>query len=411
MAKLSGVNVSSIVSINTTNATSISYISGVATSTIPGWPGAAPGNGPTLIANPIIYDANVDDGANATSGSWTLSPGSTGSYIYEWFDTNDTLLSTAISPQYFEKDGGTWEYFNPGYSNISLLFQDVYLRVTAGDNTGTTVATSSIVRFEDTNLTTFLGNTGITGSTEIQALEYVQYQLRTNGFYYKIDYLPAIGNSVESHKWSMKGEYLDFSGSLSSTGSWQYTTAGMNNNGNGSADSHTDFGLGNNYNDVSIGFYSGTEVTENSVDVSLSELVYDNPSYYFNPIALGAKRNVSGSTYAYVEQGGTDTTSGSMSNFAVTSSVGMFIANTEDLFGIKRVKVYHNNTLLGYTTAVVAASNSKLYIGYRPGFVRTNSVSNKLYKFIFAGMSLTEGELMQLTNTVQEFQTMLGRQN
>jgi hypothetical protein len=209
----------------------------------------------------------------------------------------------------------------------------------------------------------------------------------------------------------MKGNQLSYSYATSPfSSSWEHTSAGMNNRGNCIATSINPYtGINSDYG--SIGFYSGTEVTENSIDVGLSELVFYPSTRNNIAIALGVKRTINGAPAAYLEQFGTDATTGTTSSFATTSSIGMFIANIEGTPGNSLIKVYANGTLLGNTFSNTwNLESAKLRIGARPGFNPINP-SNKLYKFVFAGASLSSGEVTQLTNIVQEFQTMLGRQN
>lgn len=298
MAKVSGINVSSIVKINTTDATLISYISGINTSTIPGWPTS--GTGPTLLS----ASTWISNGANnpnesaiaisATSGSWSMN--GTGSYIYKWY-VDGTLVNTQYSPVFQPGKPGfpdEWIFNNPSLGTsvtASYLFTSMSLQITASDNNGTAY-TSIDTYVNDILYETYISNTGITGSTEIAALQYLQRELRAGGHIEVLaDYYPLVGNNETQQKWSMRNpnEYLDFSSG------WTFNKSGSTANG---TSAYATSSITYDFVAPGVGFYSGKTLSfppsysfdiglkgsDNIYTVSvLSRVTGSIPTYYSTP--------------------------------------------------------------------------------------------------------------------------------
>jgi hypothetical protein len=412
MAKVSGVNVSSIVNINTTDATSISYISGIATSILSGWPSVS-GSAPTLLANPgwlTTGSQNNYESAlsiSATSGSWTLS-GATGSYVYKWF-VSGTLVQTQYSPIFQPgKDGapGTWLFSQPTLGiNVtsSYLFQPISLQITASNGYGSGSTQIDAV-VTDQLYNAYVSNSGITNSTTLNALQYLQKELRNiYAIEVLLDYYPLAGTTKDQQKWSMRNpdEYLNFSSG------WTFNDSGSKATGTGS------FATSSYINTTlapGLLFYSATNtaVTNTaSLDIGLYDTNYEN--YY--KIQVFSKVTASiGIPYFYM-------------NFITRhGGPGGAIVNgnyrndnpTDGWYGIRRVQAQDYTYSPIITGSVLNSTqwatgegfnNTKLVIGGKISGSMNNS-STKLYQFVAIdnGVNLTN-----INNIVQTYNSMLGR--
>lgn len=409
MAKVSGINVSSIVKINTTDATLISYISGINTSTIPGWPTS--GTGPTLLSAPewISNGANDPDISSfeisATSGSWSMN--GTGSYIYKWY-VDGTLVNTQYSP-FFEEGKpprpGQWVFFEPTLgTNVtaSYLFTSMSLQITASDNNGTAYA-SIDTYVNDTLYDTYISNTGITGSTEIAALQYLQRKIRDGGYIEKmLDYYPLVGNNATQHKYSMRkpNEYLNFSPN------WAFSITGSKANGTNT------FATSSNVHSSKVGLlmYCGNNVgTENTTDISLfrrSDPYVDNP-----PLAI-AIRNTS-NYFQAPTQYGSATTLTQVPNSNTTIGLHGYICDSHSSGNYWRIVITGSSSTTNHY-ALISPANSCLAIGARMNSNgSTSGHSSKLYQFVVVenGMYgyIEDGFKTGLNTIVNTFNSMLGR--
>ena len=420
MAKLSGVNVSSIVSINTTNATSISYIASISTTNIPGWPSAT-GSVPTLLSTPIwlttgsqYIDSPSALSVTATSGSWALT-GGTGSYVYKWF-VSGTLVQTEYSP-FFEtgKDGapGIWVFLQPslgGSVTSSYLFQPISLQITASNGYGS-ASTQIDAVVTDHLYNSYVSNSGITDSTTLNALQYLQKELRNE---YAIDWLPdyypLAGTTKDQQKWSMRqpNNYLDFSSG------WTFNNSGSQATGTGS------FATSSYISNLATGllFYSATDtIVTNTASFDIG--LYDTYNPNVNLIEIYTK---------------------------VTASMGnpfyhMIFVSTYSAGAGSNVDIYRNNnpTSGWYGTRIVQGQTytyspiitgsilpdtryvqdtqfggTKLVLGGRhnPSQITGSFSSTKLYQFVAldAGVYLDPYyNVKGLKHIVQTYNSMLGR--
>ena len=410
MAKLSGVNVSSIVSINTTNATSISYISGVATSTISGWPGT--GTGPILLSEPswIATGANNPDESaisiSATSGSWSMS--GTGSYIYKWY-VDGTLVNTQYSPSFQAgkpPNPGEWVFSEPTLGTevtASYLFTSMSLQITASDNNG--VASASIDTYiNDILYDTYISNTGITGSTEIAALQYLQRKVRA-GYYIEkmLDYYPLVGTNETQQKWSMRVQ----NASLNFSPNWGFSITGSKANGTNT------FATSSNVHSSKVGLlmYCGNNVgTENTTDISLfrrSAPFVDNP-----PLAVTI-RNTVDFFQAPTQYGGGALTLTQAPNSNTTIGLHGYICDSHPSGEYWRMVITGSSSNTNYY-ALISPADSCLTIGARMnGNGSTSFHSSKLYQFVVVenGMYgyIEDGFYTGLNTIVNTFNSMLGR--
>lgn len=409
MANVSGVEVSLITSIGGAPASSLTNILGVPTSTIPGWPSS--GTGPILLSEPswIATGANNPDESaisiSATSGSWSMS--GTGSYIYKWY-VDGTLVNTQYSP-FFQPgkppNPGEWIFFEPTLgTNVtaSYLFTSMSLQITASDNNGTAYA-SIDTYVNDVLYDTYISNTGITGSTEIAALQYLQRKIR-DGYYIEkmLDYYPLVGTNETQHKYSMRVQnaYLNFSPN------WSFSITGSKANGVNT------FATSSNVHSSKVGLlmYCGNNVgTENTTDISLfrrSDPYVDNP-----PLAITI-RNTS-NYFQAPTQYGSATTLTQVPNSNTTIGLHGYICDLHPTGNYWRIVITGSSSTTNHY-ALISPANSCLAIGARMNSNgSTSSHSSKLYQFVVVenGMYgyIEDGFKTGLNTIVNTFNSMLGR--
>jgi hypothetical protein len=164
-----------------------------------------------------------------------------------------TGVQTCALPIWKGGAPGEWIFFQPTLgTNVtaSYLFTSMSLQITASDNNGT--ASASIDTYiNDILLDTYLSNTGITGSTEITALQYLQQELRAGNHIEVLqDYYPLIGINKDQQKWSMRNPnaYLDFSSG------WTFNKSGSTANG---TSAYATGSITYDFVAPGVGFYSG----------------------------------------------------------------------------------------------------------------------------------------------------------
>ena len=391
MAQISGVPVTSITSMRGVAVASIVSIGGVATSTIPGWPGG--GSGPTLLSAPTIPSTiYAESSIFGTSGSWT-GTGSI-SYTYNWL-SGVTLVNTQTSP-FFNPKSNQYEDIQPFYNvRYGDLFTNLQLQVTASDSSGSTVASSTAVRVEDSDLVTFLANSGITNGTTISALEGLQKGLKSSSIHENLlDYYPFAGTTANQQKWSLKypNSYLEFNSgwTFSSNGA---QASGSANGGQGTfassstSFSNTAFGL------TDIGIYNGANITEDSIDIAAYYLPLVGGVY--SPVQLSLKTNA-GILQINLNQGGSVVTASINSPLGligIGGSGGQGGANSYIYTAFQSRGSNLTGSVVGQWSSLPNTADAyttyKIRIG--AGAATTSSSNlpgNKLYQFAYAGYNL-----------------------
>jgi hypothetical protein len=479
MATINGVDISIITSYNGKPLSSISVISGLQTSNIPGWPGqvecitlnlgfsdgrlsppessctsptqpydfvnevlfnfgtcgiefAEPGYysdgttifsweqtpeggwkwmvysdcvvpGPVNNLAPSFTAVNTDTFQSIGSkGLWTTT--GTVSYVYEWY-SDDTLIFTQTSPLFNPKTG-EWDEIEP-FLNLSYswLFTNITLKVICTDDTGTTSVTTGPEFYNDLTLDLFLLNSGVNSMSTINALQYLQKELRVNDLfdYYLIDYYPMVGSTENEIKWSLKNPNYFLNFSQGWTFSYYGAESSSTYNGVGTwADSSFSFYP---QEPVNFAYYTPNPIEENSIDVDMVVTNTDNNTI-FSGLRLQTKTQ--SGNMVFTGPGGTQTAT---NPFTPTGLIGIvtYLPDTPPFY----YQGFVQNNLLG-SPGSVGGTYSYPYSIRIGGGVNGNSVfppllpNRKLYQFVLVGKSL--GRKVSVLNTIiTTFQQMLGR--
>jgi hypothetical protein len=259
------------------------------------------------------------------------------------------------------------------------------------------VVVTQVVNAVDADATAFIAAAGITDLTQAAAISTLVNDLKTYGIWSKMKALyPFVGGSAASHKFNLKDPRdLDAAFRLVFTGGWTHTSNGIKGNGTtGYAD--TKLIPSSNYPtsyDMSFGFYSRTDIMENSNDIS---------AYNSSTQCIGIDTRWSdGKIYGYIYR------DAQPYNIVVTNS------SSAGLISLSRtsttmMKIFRDTSILGTTTT--AMSGSVPNISIRLSGSVGGSYSTREKSFTYIGNGLSDIDTTNLYTAVQKFQTTLGRQ-
>lgn len=250
----------------------------------------------------------------------------------------------------------------------------------------------------DPDASAFFSAAGITDGTQKSAINTLVKDLKAANLWTKmVAIYPLVGGTATTCKYNLKDPRdldaafrLTFLGTIqiSSTGIKNTTTANIGNGG-GAADTHfypNTFGM--YYDDVHLSFYSRTNNSNGSYDMSGDNsgnswgcLIYGNNAY-------------SGFNAAYA--------SGSIAN-----SFGLYTACSTS----SQIAIYKNGSKLASTTPTTHAlgPNFPTYLTASSRQVN-GETSTREFAYASIGYGLTDTDVANLYTAVQAFQTTLGRQ-
>ena len=258
----------------------------------------------------------------------------------------------------------------------------------------------------DSDATAFISASGITNNEQANAVNTLVTDLKTAGIWTKMKAIyPFVGGTAASHKWNLKDPRdVDAAFRLSFTGGWTHTSTGALPNGS-NAYAETKFSEYNNItngdsqlsNYSHLSLYSRTNAS--SLDTYGGIGVYDYQDYG-SSFVLTLKR-ADGLSYAYSKN--INTTPVSMPD-----SRGFFILNRQSN---SLLKYNRNDVLIAQNTSSAGAGGTRngVTLGSAYDWGR-RYYDNKEHAFVSIGFSLTDTESTALYNSVQKFQTALGRQ-
>ena len=260
-----------------------------------------------------------------------------------------------------------------------------------GINTGIGIVRHG-ARSNPLEYTQFIAATGISDSTQKAAALKLVKDLMSTGVWDKLKAIyPMIGGTSQSHKFNLKDSRdLDISFRLNFTTGWTHTTTGAKPNGL-SAYASTFFNplINGLQNSISIGYYSLTdliagevEMGENSVTSGI-HLLYSYAGMAFK--SLNSESSARGSLYYPTN--------------------GLLICNRPDA---NTEKYYHKGVLKDLLSVPSTTPVNKSVV------IGANSTTDSVYTskecaFAFIGEGLTDADALNLYNSVQLFQTTLGR--
>lgn len=255
----------------------------------------------------------------------------------------------------------------------------------------------------DTDAQAFLTATGITDSTLQSAVNTLVSDLKTYGLWTKMKAIyPFVGGSAAAHKFNLKDPRdLDAAFRLVFNGGWTHTSNGAKPNGT-TGYANTYLTPSTNYPttwDISMGFYSRTDIAEGSNDLG---------TYQTSTQCLGIQTRWSGAG------GSVDTIYSQV--YADVSPYNIVVSNTNSsgLFTLTRtsttsLKQFRNTTILGSSTSTMYGSIPTTQICISNLGVGKGSFSTREQAFTFIGNGLSDSDVSNLYTSVQKFQTTLGR--
>jgi hypothetical protein len=242
----------------------------------------------------------------------------------------------------------------------------------------------------------FLTATGITNPTIASAICTLVTSMKANGTWAKMSAIyPFVGGTATTHKFNLKNPAdTNAAFRLSFVGGVTHTSNGVQGNGvNGYA--NTNYLLTNfAQNNVSFGIYSRSNIQSGASGA-------DNGSYIGVVLYI---RNTDSFTYY-------------STNNNILNGHGIIVFDMRGLYVSNRLTstnslLYRNGILLRNATsnsvAPTLALNMALMARNLNGSIR--EYDSRQYSFAFMGQGLTPTENLNLYNTIQTFQTTLGRQ-
>ena len=252
---------------------------------------------------------------------------------------------------------------------------------------------TQVVNAVDADAQAFISAAGITNLTQASAVNTLVNDLKTYGLWTKMKALyPMVGGTATSHKFNLKDPRdLDAAYRLVFNGGWTHTSTGALPNGTtGYANTFLNALTVNATNHLS--YYSRTA----TVGVEIEMGYYDNSMATFNQLRV-ASNYIAGAN------------SNTLLFTSTTDARGFWI-------GSKRTnsdrEIYRNNS--SETTSLISdianLPNKIILIGARGENTIPAYYSNKETAFVSIGDGLTDTEATNFYNSVQKFQTTLGRQ-
>ena len=257
---------------------------------------------------------------------------------------------------------------------------------------------TQVVNAVDADAQAFISAAGITNLTQASAVNVLVNDLKTYGLWTKMKALyPMVGGTATSHKFNLKDPRdLDAAFRLTFSGGWTHSSTGALPNGTtGYAETYFNPTTGYSVNNSAhISFYSRTNASEaNDTEMGC---------YDVNNLVITTRRSdQSNKTFLFA-----NTNNGI--NFVDSDSLGLYVSNRIN----NQANGFKNGVSKGSNTVADNARNNRtIVIGANnaTGFNITQ-YSSRQSAFSSIGDGLTDTEAANFYNSVQKFQTTLGRQ-
>ena len=251
----------------------------------------------------------------------------------------------------------------------------------------------------DPDAQAFFTASGLTGATNLTAINQLVVDLKTYGIWTKMKAIyPIIGGTAALHKWNLKDPRdldaafrLVFSGGMthSSTG---IAFGGVNGYGNTYLDTQNNLSL----NSGSLSYYSRTNAVTASIRIDIGSLRAGVDSY--SDIVTSATNL----TYSRFNNTAT------FDNISSTTTLGFFLGSRT---ASNIIRTFRNGVqIISGTAPSNSTSNIDFYIGAANSNNSPIYYSNRQCAFASIGDGLTNTEAANSYTAVQAFQTTLGRQ-
>jgi hypothetical protein len=258
----------------------------------------------------------------------------------------------------------------------------------------------------DTDALAFLTAAGITNPTITLAICSLVTTMKADGTWAKMNAIyPMVGGTAATHKFNLKNP-LDTNGAfrLTFTGGITHSANGVAFNGtNGYADTFMAASTTLTANNNSLSYYSRTATASSAtfaIDMGAAPSQTLPPSNYALVLRrTGDSTIFIAATNTIVVNAQTTTTNGS----------GLF---TGSIVNSSSRKLYRNGSTIATntTTAIQSLPPQKIFIGALSNGNSPSLYSNKECAFASIGSGLSDAEALALYNSVQAFNTTLGRQ-
>lgn len=262
----------------------------------------------------------------------------------------------------------------------------------------------------DIDAKNFILAAGIIDNVQIRAINNLTIALKQNNIWSKmLAIYPLVGGTALKHKFNLKNP-IDSNSAfrLVFTGSMVHSSNGIKFNPNSFADSF--FIPLNNLSiyDISIGFYSRTQSLQSS-----SNDMGSLDSSKFNTTTTSLTLPRFDGSGGFLHLGQTNSTDfASIGGLGISSTLGFFIGSRTSVTP-SSLKYFINGELKASATTntgVYSLSPYSVYIGAINTSGSANFYSNKECSFSFIGTGMTDTEVLNLNNIVQNYQIELGRQ-
>ena len=245
----------------------------------------------------------------------------------------------------------------------------------------------------DPDVNAFITATGITNTIIIGAVCTLVTSMKANGTWAKMSAIyPMVGGTATTHKFNLKNPAdTNAAFRLSFVGGWTHSANGALPNGT-NAYAET-FCLHTQLNSSSMSFYSRT----NSMGLfnDIGNATNSNPNSILVPRFLD-------SFFGHINQ---DINASALN----PDSIGLFIVSRT----ASNVLTLFKNASLFLSSTVVSTSiptNTLIISAWKQSAVTISRYSNRQCAFVTIGNGLTNAESLALYNSIQAFQTTLGRQ-
>jgi hypothetical protein len=241
----------------------------------------------------------------------------------------------------------------------------------------------------DADALAFITATAISDTTQQLAINQLVLDIKSYGSAWtKLKGIyPIVGGTATTHKYNLKDPRdLDAAYRLSFSGGWTHSSTGAKGNGtNTYADTYFNTLTENTQNDLTLGVYSRTNISENSIEIGnyISYLIY----------------NFSGS--AYKSFNSAESVRGSL----FTPTTGMLIGSRIN----SSIEKYYQNGVLIDTINISSVTPAALNI-WLGNYSSTSFPSSKEYAGAILGGGLTDSESIGVSIAFQTFNTSLSRQ-
>jgi len=250
----------------------------------------------------------------------------------------------------------------------------------------------------DADANAFLSATGITDPTISGAICTLVTSMKANGTWAKCNAIyPMVGGTATTHMYNLKNpSNTNAAFRLGFVGGWTHSANGALPNGtNAYADTFLNPTTTLSINSSHISYYVRTNIAENRYDMGAGA----DPSAY---IIIQSRSTLGNARFIVY--------TGDLNDVANSDSRGLFISNRTSSTVINGFK--NTSKILNLTQTAIARPNRSIFLGAL-NFQGTNGpvlFSSKQCAFSTIGSGLTDAEATNLYNTIQTFQTTLGRQ-